>query len=130
MRKTVTKKTLLLTLMFAAFSAWGQWVMVIETRDGKYYIDPSSVRKDGAMRKFWGIKDLSQPTSDGLASLRYRNEYDCKEERYRSLSISSHSEPMGNGRAFFTNDFEKPDSWKQIPPNTDIAVIMKTVCAK
>lgn len=129
MQTTVTKKTLLLALMLATGSAWGGWVKVTETSQATYHIDPSTNRKDGVMRKVWGIQDLKKLESNGWASVRSRNEYDCKEERYRALSLRAHSKPMAGGTAMFTNSFEKPDSWRQIPPGTDVEAIMKIVCA-
>ena len=131
MRTTVNRKTLLLSLLLlVTASAWAEWVKVNETSKEKYYIDPSTIRKDGAMRKFWAIKDFKQFNSSGWMSMRFRQEYDCKEERYRALSASSYAEPMAGGTAMFTNNFEKPDSWTDIPPGTDAAAIMKFVCTQ
>lgn len=131
MRTTVNRKTFLLSLLlFITASAWAEWAKINEISTEKYYIDPSTIRKDGVMRKFWALKDFKQLNSSGWMSMRFRQEYDCKEERYRGLSISSYAEPMAEGRVMFTNNFEKPDSWKDIPPGTDVEAIMKFVCTQ
>jgi len=131
MNTFATKKIILAcVLASSAASAFAEWTSVAETSQATYYIDLSTIRKDGVMRKVWGIHDLKKLESNGWASVRSRNEYDCKEERYRALSLSSHSEPMAGGTAMFTNRFENPDSWRQIPPGTDVEAIMKIVCAR
>jgi hypothetical protein len=130
MRTSVTKKTLLLALLLATSSTWAGWVLVAQTNNIDSYIDPSTIRNDGVMRKLWVIKDLKQRNSSGWMSVRVRQEYDCKEERYRSLSSSLYAEPMAGGTVMFAQNLEKPDSWIHIPPGTDAEAIMKTVCAR
>lgn len=127
---SVIKKTLLLALMLVTSFAWAEWVIVSSTDQVNYYVDPATIRKNSNLRKVWTIQDLKQRHKDGEISRRSRNEYDCDGERYRVLALTTHSEPMANGTTLTTNDFEIPDRWTQIAPETISERVLKIVCAK
>jgi len=118
--------TLLLTL--AAAPAWAEWVKVGENDHAFYYIDPATIRKNGDLRRVWEITDLKQRSKYGVMSRRVLNEYDCKEERQRILSLSTHSDPMANGRTISSDS--EPSEWDYAPPNTSVQTILRIVCAK
>ena len=123
--------TLLAPLLLVTGSAWAEWVWVAESDNANLYIDPSTIRKDGNLVKVWKISDLKQRHKDGELSRRVRAEYDCKEERYRVLSLSEHSGPMASGTTLFTHDYlGEPDKWKQIPPESVGETVQKIVCSK
>lgn len=115
-------------LALVAAPVWAEWVKVAVTEDGSvaYYIDPASLRKEGNFRKVWQIADLKQ-REDGEMSTRSRDEYDCKEERRRILSLSSYSEPMAGGETLWSKDGVR--EWRAIPPGSVSAGILKIVCA-
>ena len=126
-------KKLLLTLLASLLvtgPAWAEWVRVAESDEHYKYIDPATIRKDGNLVRVWEINDSKQRGKDGEWSVRIRSEYDCKQERYKFLSISSHSGPMASGTTILTKDFGQPDYWRQIPPDTLVETILKIVCAK
>lgn len=115
-------------LALVAAPAWAEWVQVVANDRTIFYIDPASIRKDGNLRKVWGIADLKQRDKDGTMSRRSRSEYDCKEERRRTLALSTHSEPMAGGLTLMS--FEQASEWSAIPPDTVAETILKRVCAK
>ena len=119
--------TLLASLLFTG-SAWAEWVKVAESDDFVRYIDPATVRKDGNLVKVWEITDYKKRDKDGKLSLRSRTEYDCKQERYRGLSISQHSGPMASSTTLFSS--EGPFTWSEIPPGTVSEEVLKIICAK
>ena len=92
------------------------------------YIDPTTIRKDGNFRKVWQLNDLKERHKDGELSRRVRNEYDCKKERFRVLSFSTHSEPMANGMSLYQSSAESTE-WNDIPPGTFAETVLKIVCA-
>lgn len=115
-------------LYLVAAPAWAEWVKVAASDTSTFYIDPASIRKNGNLRKVWGITDLKQRDSvDGEMSRRSRGEYDCKEERYRILAFSFHSEPMARGETLRSKD--DVGTWHAIPPDSVSADILKIVCA-
>ena len=123
------KKLFFVCLMMLAGSAWAEWVVYSkDEEDGTFYLDPATIRKDGNMRRVWRVQELKQRTADGEKSRRMRIEYDCKEERYRILSASVHSEPMAGGTVL-TQEGEAND-WTAIPPNTTGERVFNLVCAK
>ncbi len=123
------KKLFLLGLMtMLAGPAWAEWVMYFETKTKTYYYDPATIRKDGSMRRVWRIQQLKQRIADGEKSRRMRIEYDCKEERYRILSASIHSEPMAEGKVIYSEI--KDNIWTVIPPASASEAMFKIVCAK
>ena len=85
-------------LTLAAAPAWAEWVKVSDTDVAIVYIDPSTIRKDGNLRRVWGITDLKRRDMNGEMSRRVLYEYDCKEERFRILSMTGHAGPMANGK--------------------------------
>ena len=122
------KKLFLACLMMLAGSAWAEWVMYFETKTITYYYDPATIRKDGSMRRVWRIQQLKQRIADGEKSRRMRIEYDCKEERYRILSASIHSEPMAEGKVIYSEN--KDNIWTVIPAASAAEAMFKIVCAK
>ena len=123
MRKTI------LMLMLAAMStgAMAEWVKHIEIGQAVMYHDPATIRKDGNLRKVWEVQDLKQRT-DGAMSRRALVEYDCKEERYRILSISSHSDRMAGGYIIVSSD--TTNDWEHVPPSSPAEALLKVVCRK
>jgi hypothetical protein len=118
---------LMLLLLIAGSPAWAEWVKVSETDDGSSYIDPATIRRIGDVRRVWVLQDLKQ-SSIGVMSRRALEEFDCKEERRRILTLSSHSGAMASGDVIATDN--SPGEWDYLPPNTPGATILGIVCAK
>jgi hypothetical protein len=123
-------KKAILTLLLAAMStgALAEWVKVAETKIDFLYFDPTTIRNNGNMRRVWELQDLKQGTQTGIMSVRALSEYDCKEERFRTLSVTTHSEPMAVGRALDSGDLS--GKWHDVPPSSIVSVVFKAVCAK
>lgn len=128
MQTSVIKKTLVLTLLLVTGPAWAEWVLVSESGETDYYIDPATIRKDGNLARVWELNDLKQRAKDGELSRRYRIEYDCKQERFKLLSASEHSGFMASGTTLRTEILDGP--WREIPPGTVSRLFLKIVCAK
>ena len=122
------KKLFLVCLMMLTGSAWAEWVRYAESEEATFYFDPATIRKEGNMRRVWAIQDLRKPDKGGEMSVRVRNEYDCKNERSRTLGLSTHSEPMAGGTVLVTAGEASP--WREVPPNTPSEIMFKIVCAK
>lgn len=124
-------KKAIITCLIALCSlpAVAEWVLVSETDTSAYYFDPTTIRVDGNLRKVWTIRNLNQRDKDGEMSTQSRREFDCKDERNRVLSLSTHSEPMANGKLIL-NLGADPNGWQETPPGGIGALILKMVCAK
>jgi len=124
-------KKLMLTLLASLVltgSALADWEKVAESDNFDRYIDPATIRKDGNLVKVWEITDYKKRDKDGHLSLRSRTEYDCKQERFRGLSISFHSGPMASSTTL--SSWEGPFTWREIPPGTVSEEVLKIICAK
>jgi hypothetical protein len=125
-------KKLLLTLLTSLVlsgAAWAEWVLIIENVSIYRYIDPATIRKEGSLRRVWEIQNFKRPNKIGELSYRVRAEYDCKQERDRLLSFSTHSEYMASGATLYSSP-EGPGTWNDIPPGSIAETVLKIVCAK
>lgn len=127
-REIAMRKVLCILLTLVAAPAWAEWVHLEANETGNFYIDPVTIRKDGNMRRVWGLLDLKQRGKDGEMSRRYLKEYDCKGDRDRLLSASMHSELMGGGTVLLS--WNGAYEWDHIPPGTVAATILKLACKK
>jgi hypothetical protein len=108
--------------------AWAEWVKVVDLDKATFYLDPTTIRKDGYLRRVWTVQDLKERYQTGELSRRILKEYDCKNERSRSIVLSLHAGPMVTGNLVDSTD--SPSDWSAIPPQTPGSAILKIVCAK
>lgn len=113
-------------LVLLAAPTWAEWVKFDSNVNGVFYADPTTIRKDGQFRRVWVIRDLNKRDKDGKMSVRILNEYDCKDERARGVSFSSHSEPMAGGKLL--TSFNEPTKWNYISPETVGESMLDFVC--
>jgi hypothetical protein len=113
-------------------TAAAEWVEVDRTDTTTVYGDPTSVRRAGDMVKMWEITDFATAKKwiDGklYMSTRERSEYDCKEERWRTLHISLFSGHMSYGEVVFS--VSSPGDWKPVAPDTIAETYWKLVCKR
>lgn len=121
------KKILILLLLFSNYSAWAEWVKVMEvtyeTGPVTIYIDTTTIRKDGQMRKIWQLSE----SKNGPGSVRSRLEYYCKDDQYRFLSFSIFTGKMASGKETLGPNIDFP--WTDIAPSTAEEKILRFVCA-
>jgi hypothetical protein len=117
---------LILALMLLATSARAEWFKYAETDGADLYYDPATIRREGNLRRVWEIQDLKQLGGSGELSRRVLNEFDCKDERVRSLSVSGHSGQMARGNALLS--ISQTNEWTYIPPDTIFGVLLRIVC--
>ena len=75
------------------------WMTVTRTEVATVYMDSSAIERIGQRKRVWVVYDLREPDSSGQRSVKSYIEYDCAENTYRTISASSHAQPMGNGPA-------------------------------
>lgn len=123
-------KRLLLAVAVSTFSAAAaaQWVKLGETHDTLLYQNPSTLEKNGPLRRVWEIQDFRTDVfGDGVRSLRYHAEYDCSGGRMRVLSLHAFKSRMATGAAldvpFSTSD------WVPIPLNSIASISLTVACS-
>lgn len=94
------------------------------------YANPFSIRKNNNKVKMWELFDLkSAKEGDGgqkYLSVMHQAEYDCKENRYRTLTVSYHSENKAKGTLIFTDTHTQ--KWDSIVKESADEVFWKIAC--
>lgn len=122
-------KTLLLSLaLLVTCPAWAEWVLVGGSKEAFAYIDSTTIRRDGNLRKVWVLFDKKQRDAYGNLSARMRNEYDCSQEKYRNLTFTAFFEPMGDGKIGYSDS--SISQWTDIAPGTIDNTILRFVCTQ
>ena len=96
--------TLILSFLVSA-NAWAEWTRIgeIKIQGGRYtiYVDLASISRTGRFAKMWGMYDFNFPkflTGKGdFRSIKFKNEFDCGQGRFRVLSVSWYAANMGSG---------------------------------
>lgn len=115
-------------LVLLAMPAVGQeWVQVGESDRYDYYIDQGSIRVNGNLRRAWLLWYYKERQRGGFYSSRGLDEFDCAEERSRSLQGDFYSEPMLKGELL--HRFTEPRPWEFVAPGTNGKAILDFVCA-
>ena len=125
------KNVALACLMAAcAAPAMAEWTKVGEVANYQVsYIDYDTIRKNGNLRKVWGINDLKSDDPMGFISNLFKMELDCKEEKVRILTMSRFHQNMAQGMPAIKVTPAYPE-WEFVPPNSQFSAILKVVCAK
>ena len=131
---------LALLLLIAAAPARAEWVKVETSERGffssvlsgetVYYIDPSTITREGSFRRVWEIHDLGDKGSQGERSILASVEYDCAENRMRTLKATGKSQRMARGEIIPLRQVF--DEWIVLRRGKDDEMffrILKIVCA-
>ncbi|MGZ5785781.1 MAG: surface-adhesin E family protein [Ramlibacter sp.] len=119
--------TVLLVLVSA--SAGAEWVLVDENDERRAYVDFGSIRKEGDLRRVWGVQDLKNQGPRGEMSELALSEWDCKEGRRRQVSSMLFAKGMTTGKLVGTGNAE-PGGWESAGPHTFNDSLQKAVCAR
>ena len=125
-------KTLLLALaLLATGSAWGDWVLVTTTDINRLYLDPTTIRKMGGLRRVWTLQDWENSKESSHNSMRSRMEFDCEEKRSRPIVHNLHTGLWATGRIVMTEDYEAKGTvlWSYIEPKSIGQAMLDAVCA-
>ena len=127
----ILKPLLLINLSFATLIAHAQWNQVTDGEQLIAYVDYATVKKINTYVRVWVLYDYKVPkviAGNTNASVKTLQEYDCKEDRSRSLSSAFYMGQMGSGIVNHTNDI--PTNWSYIAPNTVDFALLKNMCKR
>ena len=111
---------------------WPRWVAVGESVDSWVYADVNSIRKKGDMVKIWDLQDYKRAiVSDRLPvlSLREQLEFDCKEERVRTLFISVFGMSMAEGKELKSEGDGTGGAWSPVSPTSIEGRLLRFACS-
>jgi len=111
-------------------TAWAKWSFLTEIGNEMsfLFVDPLSIRKDGDIRQASELVDLKMRGGSGEASVVSLVLYDCKEQRFRTLSVSTYSGPRATGQVVGTST--RPDEWVYPPSGSLAGGILKGLCSR
>jgi hypothetical protein len=129
MRKAIS----LMLLAVVSSGAAAEWVVVgsSENSTTTIYADPATIHRKGDMVKMWSLVDYKTPQGSApkpYMSMRSQDEYDCKDERARGLSLTRHAGNMARGKTVFTDSHR--EKWEPVPPNSVGEGLWKFACGK
>ena len=119
---------LLLWLASLPGLALADWEAVDENYLAVVYIDPDKIRASSVFPQAWHLLDLRQRAKTGAMSRLALMEYDCQDQRRRTLAFASKAEPMGEGKTLFTSSVATP--WKAVAADTVEHKVMLMLCGK
>lgn len=108
------------------------WVYVGDDETVTAYSAPATRRKAGNKVTMWDLADFKMVQElfglggKSYMSVRQQNEYNCKENKSRSLHSTAHSGNMGEGEII--GRLNKPGDWESVPPNSRIELLWKFAC--
>ena len=98
-------------------------------RSSATYVEGASIRKLGDKVKLWEMLDYEEGRQLGskeVLSFKSLKEHDCKEKRYRGLSIIFYSKNMGKGVIVYSNNDTRP--WKSVITGSTNEASFKYAC--
>ena len=120
------KWMLLLWLAAQPWLALAEWEAVDENFLAVIYIDPDKVRASSVYPQAWHLIDLRERAKTGAMSRLALMEYDCHDQRRRTLAFASKSEAMGEGKTLFTSAVSTP--WKPVSGDTVGEKVLGMLC--
>jgi hypothetical protein len=112
---------------------WPRRVAVGESVDSWVYVDANSIRKKGNMVKIWDLQDYKRVLMSGhflVMSLREQLEFDCKEERVRTLFMSVFGQPMAEGKELKSEGDGTGSAWSPVSPLSIQGGLLRFACRK
>ena len=125
---------ILLTLFISISNANADWIFVKSSDDKSVdlYIDGESIQiinKD--IRRYWSKSNLqeSEVTKYGnYQSMRAFNEIDCKNKKFRGLSVSFYEKNDLLGKVISSRENENV-KWSFMPPNSLGSIASDIICS-
>ena len=103
-----------------------RWYRASENDTVIFFVQPQSIRQEGAFRRAWLMAAYSAPNLElKVLSLRQLMKLDCVDERFQYLTTTAHSGSFGSGTILHSAD---ESNWQYAPPGTVIHGVMKYVC--
>ncbi len=126
---------ILLAILLAILSngAMAEWKYIGTDAevDNNFYIDPTSIKKQGSKVIVWHLSDFASPQTDfakPYSSAKSKVAIDCKKETMKYLAALYHEGHMGKGGAVEIVNAESSEY--PIPPDTNLETLMKAACGK
>ena len=129
---TMIKIFLVLNFLVWSQTAHADWVEIGKNETGTFFVHADSIEKTGEMVKMWHLIDFKRNQVDSstrsFRSSKDQSEYDCKEQRSRTLFYNNYAEQMGTGKITFT--MKDPFKWRSAGAGSISETLLKIACGK
>lgn len=98
----VNKLLIILSLALSSTQAMADWTMVQTNDEGYMYIDFDTVQKSGNLTTVSTLNDYFESKSKKEMSSVWSEQHDCKNKKFKAISINYFAENMGQGKVLET----------------------------
>ena len=122
--------TLLFTTLVFSSPTYAGWTKIVKSvGEITFYVDFDRIKKHDGYVYYWELGDYLKPNEYGDLSAKVYRQVDCKLFRFKVLSDSYYTEPMGRGTPSASSN--TPDKeWSYPPPNSSGYNVLKSVCTE
>lgn len=96
------------------------------------YSNPATIRREGDRVKIWELLDhkVMVQLADGKAhmSIKRLSEYDCAQDRWRTLNLTLHTGQMATGEVVYSS--ADPDDWHPVLIGSAGEALRAFACSK
>lgn len=123
------KRSLLAPVFLGAGTGWAEWVRMGEdSGQVTHFFDPKTIGKDGGLRTVRWLEEFRTKDALGVLTTRSMFEFDCQQERRRTLALSSHPERWANGKTMSSG--HRPSNWEAVLIDSFADAFRKLVCSR
>jgi hypothetical protein len=114
--------------LLASMAASAEWVLVTKLDKVDIYVESSSIRKNNQMGRLWALHNWNSIQNGNYLSERSRLEFDCKNELWRTFSVSFHEKPFAHGETL-PAPFATTPNWFAVAPQTTASKLFALACS-
>lgn len=122
-----------LCVVLITHDAWAEWTKSGENEDGilTHYVDRGTIRRAGHVTKMWVLQNFAAAQASGTKGKSFRSsksqmEFDCREEKHRTLAAYWYAGLMGKGGIVASDT--NPGKWALNIPDSVPEVWWKIAC--
>ena len=129
------KQLTLVLLFLATANAWADWTLVGEgeIKEGRLtvYADLETISRADDYAKIWGLLDFVPKLLKGkgeYSSIKFQEEFDCSQRRFRVLSLDWYSDNMSRGEPIASASVGS--EWKPVSPGSVDEAVWEAACTQ
>ena len=124
------RTAILIMLLVVSGNVMAEWVKMSQNKYATGYADPATIHRDGNHAKMWTLVDCKVKTKfiggSPFMSIKSQEEFDCRENKSRTLAYSLHSGSMGGGEVIAVDS--NPSKWTSALTGKQMKGFLKIAC--
>ncbi len=127
----LNKLLAMVSLILSASPALADWTMIQTSDNGNMYIDFDSVKKADGLVQVLTLNDYYVPQGKNEMSSTWLELHDCKNKKFKALSIKYYVENMAAGGLLSTYALpEAETAWADVVPYSIGELKANVICSK